>query len=278
MTWNNTIKAVKLGDGHQWAIGDALKRDKANGVNSSFAECSKKLNSLGFTAYTPQYLSNLHNTAVRFPKNDRDPNIAWGAHNVAGNPENLSRAAEGLRGLKKPKTISEPNVRWIMEEWRKAAEQARQKKKDEAKKRIAAAGKKKAAAGRRKLSATDESEREAAKADFAEAKQEVKEAIEQLQLIPNEPLGHDEALDPETMPEKNDLQRMALFLKIDANAKLMLKTIESDLEALAPELDQATAANLNTIIKRYSEIKAAVDNLLATVRKHGFKIVQGGTA
>jgi hypothetical protein len=273
MEWKNTIREVKRGDGHQWAIGDAIRKDVSGHGSRKFTELSKKLKGLGFD-YTPDHLGRLHLTAERFKPADRDPNIPWGAHQEAGNPENLHRATEELEGLGKAMTVF--NVAWLIAEWQKAAEKARQKKRVDAKERVRKASTKKAAAGRRKLSAKTDQERQEAQAEFDQAKQEVKEAIEGSRLIPTEPIGHDEALDPEAMPAKSDLELLALCLKVETNARLMLKTIETDFEAIGPELDRVQASQINHIIKRYEEIEVAAKKFLTQVRKHGFKVV-GGT-
>jgi hypothetical protein len=230
---------------------------------------------LGFS-YEAKTLSELHLTAKRFKPADRNPDLAFDAHRRAGNPENLHRAVKELHAMDRP--ASSDNIRWLMAEWRKRAEKDRHKKKAEAKEKVKAASKKKAGAGRRKLAASSDDEKQQAQADFEKAKEEVKEAIQEFQLIPTEPIGHDEALDPEAMPAKNDLELLALCLKVETNARLMLKTIEKDAEALGPELDRVASGQINQIIKRYVEIQSAVETLLRQVRKHGFKIVEGGVA
>ena len=52
MKWTNTIEAVKRGERHQWAIGDALLTDAKDARiqdtdKPPFSECHSKLKALG---------------------------------------------------------------------------------------------------------------------------------------------------------------------------------------------------------------------------------------
>jgi hypothetical protein len=295
--FTNTLQAVTATEQaaakSQWTIGDAIVKDlKAAGLvktspNAESAledvsyktieQCVEQLEAKGFDKYSTSYCTKLYRTAHAFPRNDRNLEIGWEAHYEAGTPSNLAEASTALRRLKK--SITGPNMRWLMGEWREKADAERKEANQGAKAKKATAKKKKADAAARKLAAKDKAAREQAEQDRQQAQAEADAADEQIKKTASAPSYNADVATE--LQDKGTLEVMAVHLGITVHLREIEKRTRTALKELEDIAEHVTPAMVAEISAATTKITDLIEEIKATVGLHKqarYQSIKGGVA
>jgi membrane protein involved in colicin uptake len=201
--------------------------------------------------------------------------VSWSTHDKAGTPENLKQVLTALRKLHLP-TLKE-NVQMVMAEWRRKDEETRERQGVEAEKKQQTAKADKKAARERARKAKSDAERRAAERAAEEAERREEEARQQAAQAAKAPRGKDITTE---MPPQSELSIKAVFLKIDADAQIMVKTLQQNLKMLDDVADQLDTDFSEAIIEHHTKVvtlaKQIADRFMT--RKSRFHVHQGGAA
>ena len=278
MKWTNTIEAVKRGERHQWAIGDAIIADCADSTEGNktplFKDCVKKLKDLGYN-YNAKTLGDLYLTATRFKKAERRLDVAWASHRVAANAENLDRAIKELRKL--GKSPMEINVRWIMGVWRDKAKAKRDKAAADAEAKVRQAKSRKKQAAEDKLAAKNPAAREKAAKELEEAKRLELEAIAQRDTLPPEP-AFDANVDPDAMPDVFELELSMFAAAMEVDAEWMIRRMRKSMEKIESYVDRLPQSTVNKLVRAHRGVAQQANKVIEAVGGILREVPKGGAA
>jgi hypothetical protein len=267
----------------QWKIGEAIQDDlktvdlRVSRKMTVLQDCSVQLVAKGFRKYGARYLGQLYDTAIAFPRGERDDRYSWDIHYRAGTPENLRKAATALRKL--DRTINEENVQWLMQEWREKEKVERAEANAKAEAEREAARKKRQKAAEDALKAKDKEARKKARQEHQKAKAEELAAKQRATETAKAPKVNEDVTTD--LQDQNTLTIMALHLGITQRAKQIEKLAKLSLEEVRKIEDSITPEMAAQIVDGVELIIDIVNQIKTTVRgftRKTLKVHQGGAA
>ena len=200
--------------------------------------------------------------------------VPWNCHRDAGSPENLERLVKALEKINKAPTVL--NVRMVMQAWSEQEERERKREFDKAEDARIAAEEEEKAAKREAAKAKDDAERDRAEKRVAKAQAKKQEAKEQKKEATKAPKTRTFKSEP---PPKGELEIAALCIKIQADAKSIVKMLSKNLTVLDKIIDDVDPEFVDGIIESHAGIiSIAMDIKDRFDKKRRFSVVKGGVA
>jgi len=240
-----TLAAVKKGETSTWAIGDALIEEcgppSEHGVNDGsrpkLEAARQYLENNGGYEYSLSHLIGLRDTAFNFRSFERNSNLSYHVHRVAGTPEMLNAI---IQGAPKGQKISGPYVEKIkkgMQLERQAAQkEADRKAQEEARKKAEKAEAREEEARRKEAEAQNKKQQ-------AKAKEEAEKAAKEAKKARREELTAKGAPVPKAgPPKKEEVPALTAKVLVSANASRSVGLAKEAKTAILPHLDSLSSA------------------------------------
>jgi hypothetical protein len=233
-----TLAACQSAENSQWAIGDALLKDKIDeGFNGSrgLKAVSKELAEYGIE-YAPNTLSELRETARLFPPARRHAKVSFAAHRKAWNPDILDTIVKAAK--KDGDRVTQDYVELTVVRMAKDARKEREKAKAEADREATEAEAAKDLARRKEREAKDVEERKRAERDRKDAEAKHRKAVERVKATKVEPKKGDRVA-----PDVEDVPRLVAVTTFSSNA--------TDAKRLAKKTSELLKAHIDTLTDDY---------------------------